>query len=63
MDAVSAAFQGDLHIVVDDQGNAVPVAEFPDLHRLRDERLGLQLLFPELDHGHAALQRVFDLLQ
>ena len=62
MDAVRAAGQGYVQIVVDDEGHPVPVAEGADLPGFVQEGGFVQLLFPQLDAGDASLQGGFHLL-
>ena len=54
--AVGAAGDGDVHIVVDEERHAVTPAQSGNFLRLREKRLLVQLLFAELDAGHAAAQ-------
>ena len=62
MNAVGAALERHVHVVVDNEGHAVAAAEGLDLHRLRGEIRRIHVLFPQLDNGGAPLQGLLDLL-
>ena len=62
MDAVGMAFYSDLDVIVDDEGYAIAAAEGGKLHGFLQKCRVVQLLFPQLDAGDAAFQRVFHLL-
>ena len=62
MDAVRAARNGNLHIVVDEKGDPIAPAQGRNLHGLRQKRLLVQLFFPQLDTGSAAPQGGLHLL-
>ena len=63
MHAVGGAADGDIHIVVDDEGHAVAFAQGPDLQRLGQKLFLIQFLFPQLNAGRAVLQRGLHLLR
>ena len=56
------AFYSDLDVIVDDEGYAIAAAEGGKLHGFLQKCRVVQLLFPQLDAGDAAFQRVFHLL-
>ena len=62
VDAVGMAFYSDLDVIVDDEGYAIAAAEGRKLHGFLQKCRVVQLLFPQLDAGDAAFQRVFHLL-
>ena len=62
MDAVGMAFYSDLDVIVDDEGYAIAAAESGKIHGFLQKCRVVQLLFPQLDAGDAAFQRVFHLL-
>jgi ABC-type multidrug transport system fused ATPase/permease subunit len=59
---VGMAFYSDLDVIVDDEGYAIAAAEGGKLHGFLQKCRVVQLLFPQLDAGDAAFQRVFHLL-
>ena len=64
MDAVGVHGQGDVYVVVDDKGHAVGSAEGFDVFRFVQEVGLVQVLLPELEEGHAAVQALLhDLVQ
>ena len=63
MNTVRSAAQGDLHVVVDDEGNAIPAAQGFQLNCLGEKRVKIQFLFPKLHAGSASLQCGLHLLQ
>ena len=62
MDAVCLAGNGNVHVVVDDEGYAVAAAQLPDFQGLSQKGFLAEGLFPELHTGYAALQRGLYLL-
>ena len=54
VDAESAAFQGDVHVVVDDQRHVIAGTERLERQRLPEKGVVGQILFPKLQDGGAA---------
>ena len=54
MYAVGVAAEGKCDIVIDEKGHAIPLAERKDFLGFPKKLLLIQLLFAELDAGHAA---------
>ena len=54
MYAVGVAAEGKRDIVIDEKGHAIPLAERKDFLGFPEKPLLIQLLFAELDAGHAA---------
>ena len=63
MDAVCPAGQGQVHLVVEDQGDVIPVAQGLDFQGLCQEGGWVQVFFPELDQGDTALEGGLQLFQ
>ena len=63
VDAVCPAGQGQVHLVVEDQGDVIPVAQGLDFQGLCQEGGWVQVFFPELDQGDTALEGGLQLLQ
>ena len=64
VDAIGVHGQGDVYVVVDDKGHAVGSAEGFDVFRFVQEVGLVQVLLPELEEGHAAVQALLhDLVQ
>ena len=61
MDAVSIHPQGNVHIVVDDEGHMVAGAQCLQLHGLLVKGFIVQILLPQLHEGGAALQALLHL--
>ena len=62
MDALGMAADGNVHVIVDEKGHVVLFAQVVELKRLLQEGFLVQLLFPQLNTGHAALQGALHLL-
>ena len=56
VDPIGIHGQGDVHIVIDQERDAALSAQSLELFCLLQEGPFFQLLFPELDHGHAPVQ-------
>lgn len=63
VNAVRPGFQGDLHTVVNDADGPLPAAQGRKLLRLRQKGGLIQVLFPQLDDGRAAVDGVLDLAE
>ena len=63
MDAVGVHGLGDVHVVVDDKGDMPLPAQGLKLLGLLQKSALLQSLFPELEHGDAAVQTLLDHVQ
>ena len=61
VDAVRAHRQRNIHVVVDDKGNAVLAAEGLQLPGFLEEVRIVQILLPQLQESGAAFQRLFHL--
>ena len=62
MDAVRPAGDGDFHVVIYKEGDAIPAAQGAQLLCLLEEGRFVQFLLPQLHTGYAALQRRLHLL-
>ena len=62
VDAVRVHLEGDLHVVVDDERNMVPAAEFLELYSFFQEGSVVQMLLPELYKSSSAFQCFLNLL-
>ena len=56
VDPVGVHRHGQFHVVVDEEGDAVPAAQGLEFQGLRLEGSLVQVLLPQLDHGGAPLQ-------
>ena len=64
VDAIGVHGQGDVYVVVDEEGDTVGMAEGFDVFCLVQETGLVQVLLPELEEGHAAVQALLhDLVQ
>ena len=62
VDPVGPDVQGQVHVVVDKEGDPIPAAQGLDLQGLPAEMGQVQLLLPQLDHGCPAQQGLLHLL-
>ena len=62
MDPVGPDLQGQVHVVVDEEGCPIPAAQGLDLQGLPAEMGEVQLLLPQLDHSGPAQQGLLHLL-
>lgn len=63
VDAICPAGQGQVHLVVEDQGDVIPAAQGLDFQGLCQEGGWVQVFFPELDQGDTALEGGLQLFQ